>query len=59
MSINWLNVYNTGITKIDDQHKKPVQMINDMEPAKGKKNESQILRDVLYNLVDYAHYHFA
>ena len=59
MSISWLNVYNTGIAKIDEQHKKLVQMINDLELTKGKENESQILRDVFYRLVDYTHYHFA
>ncbi len=59
MSIDWLNVYNTGITKIDEQHKKLVKMINDLELAKGKENESQILREVFYQLVDYTHYHFA
>ena len=58
MAISWLNVYNTGISKIDEQHKKLVNMINDLELAKGKENESQILRDVFYQLVDYTHYHF-
>ncbi len=58
MPISWLNVYNTGIAKIDEQHKKLVQMINDLESAQGKENEAQIIRDIFYRLVDYTHYHF-
>jgi hemerythrin-like metal-binding protein len=58
MAISWLNVYDTNVRAIDLQHRKLVDMINDLESAKGSKNESKLLRDLFFKLVDYTKYHF-
>jgi len=59
MPITWLNVYNTHIKKIDQQHRKLVEMINNLETARGKTYESKLVRELFFNLVDYTKYHFS
>jgi hemerythrin-like metal-binding protein len=58
MSITWLNVYDTHIRVIDDQHRILVDMINDLADATGKENESKLIRDLFFKLVDNTKYHF-
>ena len=58
MSIVWLNVYDTHIRVIDEQHRILVDMINDLAGATGKENESKLIRELFFKLVDYTKYHF-
>lgn len=59
MSIPWLNVYDTHIRVIDQQHRILVDMINDLAYARGKENEPKLIRELFFKLVDYTKYHFA
>ena len=59
MPITWLNAFNTNIATVDQQHKKLVEMINNLEKAKGDENEIKIIGEIFYQLVDYTKYHFS
>jgi hemerythrin len=58
MAITWLNVYDTHIRIIDEQHRKLLDMLNDLATAKGNENEPKLIRDIFFKLVDYTKYHF-
>lgn len=59
MPISWLNVYDTNIKNIDEQHRKLVDMINVLETASGKDYEAKSLGELFFKIVDYTKYHFA
>jgi hemerythrin-like metal-binding protein len=59
MSIIWLNVYDTHIKSIDEQHRKLVDMINDLENARGTENEYKLVGELFFKLVDYTQNHFS
>jgi len=48
----------TGIKIIDEQHKKLISIINDLAIAIDKKEENEILFEVVDRLIDYTQYHF-
>ncbi|MTI09693.1 GGDEF domain-containing protein [Curvivirga aplysinae] len=53
----WNEQYNTGIAEIDEQHKKLVQLLNELAGTLTQDDNDQILY-ALDQLVDYAKYHF-
>ncbi len=58
--IRWQTVFDTGIPEVDDQHKKLVGMINQLETANalGGDTADHEMGLVLRKLVDYTQYHF-
>jgi hemerythrin len=58
MTIDWTPDLDTGIGVIDDQHRRIVDFINDLEVAQVMKNPKQIRR-VIDDCVDYTLSHFA
>lgn len=58
MAIAWTNDLNTGIDVIDDQHKRIVDYINQLESAMVKSSHLAV-GEVLDELVDYTMSHFA
>jgi hemerythrin-like metal-binding protein len=59
MAIAWMSVYDTNIRVVDEQHRRLVDMINDLETARGQENESKLIGELFFKLVDYTKYHFA
>ncbi len=59
--IPWENKFELGISEIDEQHKKMLQIINKLyDMFDGIKNESQIEIDkIIKEMAEYALYHFA
>jgi hemerythrin len=55
--MKWLKEYELGIDAIDNQHKRIVEYINELEKAHGLGNEGYITF-VLDGLVDYTLTHF-
>lgn len=53
----WRNDLNTGIEAIDNQHKRIVEMINQLHEA--QKHNKAIIGEVIEELVDYTMSHFA
>ena len=58
MPILWTTDLNTGISVIDEQHKRIVDYINEIEQAKQQQDHDAIGR-VLDKLLDYTLSHFA
>ncbi|PKO93289.1 MAG: hypothetical protein CVU16_05395 [Betaproteobacteria bacterium HGW-Betaproteobacteria-10] len=58
MAIIWSNDLNTGIDVIDQQHKRIVDFINDLEAAQLTKNQ-KLIKEVVDDCVDYTLSHFA
>ena len=56
--LHWSSDLNTGIEVIDDQHKRIVDYLNQLNDA-NDKGDSQITNRVLNELVDYTLTHFA
>ncbi|MEW6677508.1 MAG: bacteriohemerythrin [Pseudomonadota bacterium] len=58
MPIYWTNDLDTGIEVIDNQHRRLVEYINQLEAAK-RSNDIHIVRQVVDDCVDYTISHFA
>ncbi len=59
--ISWQKIFDTGIPQVDEQHKKLVSMINQLEDTQ-KSSDGAVDREVglvLKKLVDYTQYHFS
>jgi hemerythrin-like metal-binding protein len=59
MPIEWKPEYEVGIKTVDDQHKHLIDLMNNLEGSKGHGNESKVIHDTFYELVDYTKYHFS
>lgn len=57
--ITWNEALSVNIKEINDQHKKLINMINDLNSAMGSGKGKEIMGNVLTGLVDYTKNHFA
>lgn len=57
MKMKWLPEYNTGIEVIDDQHKRILDYINDLQNVDVISDRVKI-KEVLDNIIDYTQSHF-
>jgi hemerythrin len=56
--IKWNDTYSVQIKEIDDQHKKLIQMINDLHNAMSEGRGKLIVAQILDDLIDYTKTHF-
>ncbi len=56
--VQWSDRFSVGMDVIDDQHKKLVSIVNRLYDAMRDGKGSEILGDVLSELIEYARYHF-
>lgn len=56
--ITWTDEFSVGIESIDSQHKRLVEMINDLNDACAKGQESEVVGKVFNNLALYTKRHF-
>jgi hemerythrin len=56
--ISWNDTYNTDTEKIDEQHRKLVDIINELYDAKETGKAQEALDGILSRLMDYTKYHF-
>lgn len=56
--VKWKDVYNTGITAIDDQHKKLVDLINQLYYNVYNTLPEKSIQEVLDSLIEYTESHF-
>ncbi|MBI3443966.1 MAG: hemerythrin family protein [Magnetospirillum sp.] len=59
MMIQWQTRYETGITDIDDDHRRLVALINDLDSALAQDGDMGLVGRVIDALVEYADYHFS
>jgi len=57
--ITWNNNLRVNISKIDEQHRKLVSIVNDLNSAMGLGKGKEIMGNVLSSLIDYTKSHFA
>ena len=55
----WKEEYSVGIQKIDEQHKKLVDIINEFYTAFTENTTKDKMGDILNLLIDYTQYHFS
>ena len=55
----WKAEYEIGLPKIDEQHRKRVDMLNQLYAAKKSDAVHQVIEDTLMGLVAYTKVHFA
>ena len=56
--IKWDESLSVGIVKIDDQHRKLIRMINDLNLAMNTGKSRKMLGSVLSDMIEYAQIHF-
>ena len=56
--IDWNDTYSVGVVKIDNQHKRLVQIINELSDAMGAGKGKEVLGNVLKELIAYVNTHF-
>lgn len=56
--IRWNDDYKTGIDMVDEQHRKLIEMINDLHKAMSEARGREIMGDILNMLLEYTVYHF-
>lgn len=57
MKMKWVPEYNTGIDVIDDQHKRILDFINEIEEI-GDMMDRAKTKQILNNIIDYTQSHF-
>jgi hemerythrin len=57
MKMDWLPEYNTGIEVIDDQHKRILSYINEINTIAVGTNRARV-KEILDNIIDYTQSHF-
>jgi hemerythrin len=55
----WKPEYSVGILKIDDQHKRLLDIINELYTAFTENKTKERLGEILKMLLDYTEYHFS
>ena len=56
--IIWNESYSVGVKEMDEQHKKLIEIINQLIEAQDEAVHSEKISDILTNMMDYAFYHF-
>lgn len=54
----WDEKFSVGMEEIDDQHKKLIDMINDLSDAMSAGKSKEVMGDILKGLVQYGVIHF-
>lgn len=54
----WNENFNTGLAKIDEQHRRLVQLLNLLASHMAFQSDIPALNDIFHELADYAVYHF-
>ena len=56
--IKWNKKFEFGFKAIDNQHKKLIGMLNEVIAARNEKKDTQIMSNILAELLEYTKYHF-
>lgn len=57
--LTWSSALSVGIEQMDDQHKKLVKMLHELNAAMASGKSKDLLGPLLKSLLDYTRYHFA
>ncbi|MCG8571880.1 MAG: bacteriohemerythrin [Spirochaetes bacterium] len=56
--IEWNQKYSVNIIEIDDEHKKIINIINELHDSMLQRAAKSAMSDILKNLIDYTVFHF-
>jgi hemerythrin len=56
--ISWTDNLSVGIKEIDDQHKKFLELVNQLHDAVVAKKSHEVESKIIDSLIEYAFYHF-
>lgn len=56
--IEWSDDLSVGLDSVDYQHRRLVEMINELDEAVSVGSDEEMLRDIIKRLYDYTEYHF-
>ena len=56
--ISWNEIYSLGIEKIDNQHKKLIEIINKLFDSFSEGKAEDIIPEIIKELTEYTQYHF-
>ena len=56
MKMKWVPEYNTGIDVIDDQHRRILDFINEIDEI-GSTTDRERVKQILNNIIDYTQSH--
>lgn len=59
MNLEWKNEYTVGVKEIDDQHKKIIMFINELDNGIHGEDTKGVIHEIIINLNDYAKFHFS
>jgi len=59
MFIEWNDTYSVGIDEIDDHHKTLLELLDRSYCLKLEGNNKYELSELIYELIDFSHYHFS
>lgn len=57
--LTWSDEYSVNIKEIDNQHRKLIEIINQLHEAMTEGKGGSVLDDTLQRLLDYTDYHFS
>ena len=57
--LTWKDSYSVGIESIDNDHKKLIHLINNLQTSIDYKTDKQFEKQTLDEVIDYTHYHFS
>ncbi len=57
--IQWTDKLSVGVESLDNDHKRLIDLINKLAETTQAGEDRAVVGDVLTELVDYTHYHFA
>ena len=56
--IVWTDAYSVGVARVDEQHKRLIDMLNRLAEAAAPSTKSEIVGDILSDMTQYAIEHF-
>jgi hemerythrin-like metal-binding protein len=56
--VEWEDKFSVGVLKIDEEHKKLIDIMNNVIAAKQRNDDHGVIRKILDEMVDYANIHF-
>ena len=59
VAVAWSDKLNIGIAKVDEEHQKLVEILNQLDEAMRTGKGSRIMGEILSQLVEYTKFHFA
>lgn len=56
--LTWTEAFSVKVPSIDDQHKKLIELVNELAAGMEAKKSREAMASVLTKLLDYTNYHF-